>query len=131
MYVFVTKSFIPPYAMCRSKPSYLLIPVTFDIREEAVGIGQPDSVAKFGIFESVGTSRSDVIEDDYGIAVKADCFVDIVTGVDPSKFAGKSSGRIGEDVMRRGLGIGLDGKKILVDSSGAAAAAGVAELVSG
>lgn len=103
--------------------------MTFDIREEAVGIGQPDSVAKFGIIESVGTSRSDVIEDDYGIAVKADCFVDIVTGVDPSKFAGKSSGRIGEDVMRRGLGIGLDGKKSLVDSGGGSG--DVADLVRG
>ncbi len=97
--------------------------MTFDIREEALGIGQPDSVAKFGIIESVGT---DVIEDDYGIAVNADCFVDIVTGVDPSKFAGKSSGRIGEDVARRGLGIGLDGKNPLLDSS----AGGVAEMVS-
>jgi len=82
--------------------------VTFDIREDAVGIGQPDSVAKFGIIESV---RSGVFEDDYGIAVKADSFVDIVTGVDPSKFAGKSSGRIGEEVTRRGLGFGSDGKK--------------------
>ena len=82
--------------------------MTFDIREDAVGIGQPDSVAKFGIIESV---RSGVFEDDYGIAVKADSFVDIVTGVDPSKFAGKSSGRIGEEVIRRGLGFGSDGKK--------------------
>ena len=103
--------------------------MTFDIREEAVGIGQPDSVAKFGIIESVGTSRSDVIEDDYGIAVKADCFVDIVTGVDPSKFAGKSSGRIGEDVMRRGLGIGKKKKKSLVDSGGGSG--DVADLVRG
>lgn len=100
-----------------SKPVHM----TFDICEEAVGIGQPDSVAKFGIIESLGT---DVVEDDYGIAVKADCFVDIVTGVDPSKFAGKSSGRIGEDVMRRGLGIGLDGKNPLLDSS----AGGVVEM---
>jgi hypothetical protein len=81
--------------------------VTFDFREEADGIGQPDSVAKFGIIESV---RSGVYyEDDYGIAVKADSFIDIVTGVDPSKFAGKLSGRIGEEVTRRGLGFGLDG----------------------
>lgn len=104
--------------------------MTFDVREEAVGIGQPDSVAKFGIIESVGTNRSDIIEDDYGIAVKADCFVDIVTGVDPSKFVGKSTGRIGEEVMRRGLGIGLDGNKILSDSSGGGASGG-AELVRG
>ena len=81
--------------------------VTFDVREEAVGIGQPDSVAKYGIGESV--SNSGVLEDDYGIAVQADSFVDIVTGVDPGRFAGKS-GRIGEEVNRRGLGFGLDGK---------------------
>ena len=34
-----------------------------------------------------------------------DMFVDIVTGVDPSKFAG-GSGRIGEEVIRRGFGFG-------------------------
>jgi hypothetical protein len=95
--------------------------VTFEIREEAVGIGQPDTVAKFGIIESVGNGRSGVFEDDYGIAVKADSFIDIVTGVDPSKFAGKSSGRIGEEVMRRGLGFGSDGKKAPIDSVGASA----------
>jgi hypothetical protein len=90
----------------------------FDIREEAVGIGQPDSVAKFGIIESVGNGRSGVFEDDYGIAVKADCFIDIVTGVDPSKFAGKSSGRIGEEVIRKGLGFGTAGRTPPVDSMG-------------
>ena len=63
-------------------------------------------MAKFGIIESV---RSGVYEDDYGIAVMAGSFIDIVTGVDPSKFAGKLSGRIGKEVMRRGLGFGLDG----------------------
>lgn len=89
--------------------------MTFDVREEAVGIGQPDSVAKHGIVESVGNGRSDILEDDYGIAVKADSFVDIVSGVDPSKFAGKS-GRIGEEVLRRGLGFGMDGSKPGVDS---------------
>ena len=40
-------------------------------REEAVGIGQPDSVAKYGIGESVGRA-GDVVEDDYGISVKAE-----------------------------------------------------------
>eukprot|EP00956_Cyclotella_meneghiniana_P045578 scaffold375039_cov73-Cyclotella_meneghiniana.AAC.2 len=80
------------------------------IREEAVGIGQPDSVAKYGIGESVGRS-GEVIEDDYGISVKAESFVDIVTGVDPSKFAG-GSGRIGEEVIRRGLGFGADGRPV-------------------
>lgn len=98
--------------------------MTFDIREDTVGIGQPDSsVAKFGIIESI---RSGVFEDDYGIAVKADSFVDIVTGVDPSKYAGKSSGRIGEEVTRRGLGFGSDGKKNPVDSMDGSSA----ELVS-
>ena len=76
-----------------------------------MGIGQPDMVAKYGIVESIGSGRTDVLEDDYGIAVKADSFVDIVTGVDPSRFAGKS-GRIGEEVNRRGLGFGSDGKPI-------------------
>ena len=44
-------------------------------------------------------------------AVEADRFVDIVTGVDPSKFS-KGSGRIGDDVRRRGLGFGADGRSI-------------------
>ena len=38
--------------------------------------------------------------------------MDIVTGVDPSKFAG-GTGRIGEEVMRRGLGFGADGKPVV------------------
>jgi Cleavage and polyadenylation factor 2 C-terminal len=80
--------------------------VTFDIREEAVGLGQPDSIAKYGIGESVGRS-GEVLEDDYGISVEADRFTDIVSGVDPSKFAG-GSGRIGDEVKRRGLGYDLD-----------------------
>jgi len=58
-----------------SKPVYM----TYDIREEAVGIGQTDSIAKFG-------RESEVLEDDYGIAVIPQRFRDIVTGVDPSKF---------------------------------------------
>jgi hypothetical protein len=77
--------------------------VTFEVREDAVGIGQKDSTAKFGIGESVG--NSEVLEDDYGIAVIPEHFVDIVTGVDPSKYAG-GSGRIGEEVLRRGFGFG-------------------------
>ncbi|KAL7541835.1 hypothetical protein ACHAXR_011246 [Thalassiosira sp. AJA248-18] len=92
-----------------SKPVHM----TFSVREEAVGIGQPDSIAKYGIGESVG--QSNVLEDDYGIAVKSEAFVDIVTGVDPSKFAGKS-GRIGEEVMRRGLGFGSDGRPVGMDA---------------
>lgn len=43
--------------------------------------------------------------------------MDIVTGVDPSKFSG-GSGRIGEEVMRRGLGFGADGRPVLASSGG-------------
>lgn len=50
--------------------------------------------------------NSEVLEDDYGIAVIPEHFIDIVTGVDPSKFAG-GSGRIGEEVLRRGFGFGV------------------------
>ncbi len=85
-----------------SKPLHL----TFGVTEDAVGIGQKDLT--LGIGESM-----EVIEDDYGIAVEPDHFVDIVTGVDPSKFAG-GSGRIGEEVLRRGFGFGTvdnDAKK--------------------
>jgi len=75
--------------------------VTFQHTEDAVGIGQADS--NTGGMDVVG--NSEVLQDDYGIAVQADHFLDIVTGVDPSKFAG-GSGRIGEEVLRRGLGFG-------------------------
>lgn len=81
--------------------------VTFEVREEAAGIGQPDSTAKYGIGESVGRS-GEILEDDYGIAVQHERFTDIVSGVDPSKFAG-GSGRIGDEVIRRGFGYGVDG----------------------
>ncbi len=91
--------------------------VTFEVREEAVGIGQPDSIAKYGIGESVGQG-GDVIEDDYGISVKSESFVDIVTGVDPSKYtSGGGSGRIGDDVLKRGLGFGSDGRPLLASST--------------
>lgn len=86
---------------------FFVVPVTFETREEAVGLGQDDSIAKFGIGESVGRS-GEILEDDYGIAVQPEKFTDIVSGVDPSRFAG-GSGRVGEDVMRRGLGYGVDG----------------------
>jgi cleavage and polyadenylation specificity factor subunit 2 len=80
--------------------------VTFEDREAAVGIGQPDPESKYGgIGESVNQS-GDIVEDDYGISVQPERFTDIVSGVDPSKFA-TGSGRIGDDVIRRGLG--LDG----------------------
>ena len=77
----------------------------FEVREEAIGIGQTDSTAKFGGIGEMG--NNEVLEDDYGIAVQPDHFVDVVSGVDPSKFAG-GSGRIGEDVLRRGFGYGVD-----------------------
>ena len=81
--------------------------VTFDVREEAVGLGQPDSIAKYGIGESVGRS-GEVLEDDYGISVQPQRFTDIVSGVDPSKFA-SGTGRIGDDPMRRrGFGYDVD-----------------------
>ena len=83
-----------------SKPVHM----TFDVREEAVGIGQPDAVAKYGIVESM-SGKTGILEDDYGISVKADSFVDIVTGVDPSRYAGRS-GKVGEEVQKRGLGFG-------------------------
>jgi cleavage and polyadenylation specificity factor subunit 2 len=82
-----------------SKPLHL----TFEVREDAVGVGQRDQTTKFGIGEFI--DNSEVIEDDYGISVVPDLFVDIVTGVDSSKLAG-GSGRIGDEVMRRGLGYG-------------------------
>ncbi|KAG7358896.1 metallo-beta-lactamase superfamily protein [Nitzschia inconspicua] len=85
-----------------SKPLHL----TFEVREDAVGLGQRDQTAKFGIGESI--ESSEVVEDDYGISVVPDHFVDIVTGVDSSKFAA-GSGRIGDEVMRRGLGYGASG----------------------
>mmetsp|Transcript_8134 Transcript_8134/g.13394 ORF Transcript_8134/g.13394 Transcript_8134/m.13394 type:complete len:990 (-) Transcript_8134:52-3021(-) len=95
-----------------SKPVHM----TFDVREEAVGLGQPDAVAKYGIGESM-SRQGDVVEDDYGISVKAESFVDIVTGVDPSKFSG-GTGRIGEEVTRRGLGFGVDGKQVVTPGGG-------------
>ena len=70
--------------------------VMFEIREEAAGIAQPDSTARYGIGESVGRS-GEVLDD-------------IVSGVDPSKFAG-GSGRIGEDVSRKGFGYDPENKR--------------------
>lgn len=95
--------------------------MTFEVREEAVGIGQPDSTAKYGIGESVGRS-GEILEDDYGIAVIPERFVDIVTGVDPSKFA-CGTGRIGEEVLRRGFGFGVDGRPVVSSMSGGLPAA--------
>jgi len=64
----------------------------FNVREEAAGIGQPDSVAK--------------------ITIKTESFMDIVTGVDRSKLAGMS-GRIGKEVMQCSLGFGGNGKLVV------------------
>ena len=93
--------------------------VTFDVREEAVGISLADSTAKQGVGESVGRS-GEVLEDDYGIAVNPDHFKDIVTGVDSSKLG--SSGRVGEEVARRGLGFGVQGQPVVSSARGGLAA---------
>lgn len=78
--------------------------MSFEVREVAVGIGQADSTAKYGIGESIGR-QGQVVEDDYGIAVLPERFTDIVSGLDPSKFGN----RIGDEVLRRGFGYGVTG----------------------
>lgn len=75
-----------------SKPLHL----TFELREPVVGVGQNEVTARFGIGESM---NSEVLEDDYGIAVLPDQFRDIVTGVDPSKFGAQK-----DEINKRGLG---------------------------
>jgi hypothetical protein len=88
-----------------SKPLHM----TFAVRDETVGIGQADLVAtSFGIADS---TRANVVEDDYGIAVEAERFVDIVTGIDPSK----GIGRIADQA--KGLGFGADGRPLLSSSA--------------
>lgn len=84
---------------------FFLVKVTFEIRDESAGIGQADYSAKFGIGDG-GGRPGDVLEDDYGIAVQPERFTDIVSGVDPSKFA-SGSGRIGDEVAKRGFGYGV------------------------
>eukprot|EP00977_Amphora_coffeiformis_P006303 scaffold1351_cov176-Amphora_coffeaeformis.AAC.37 len=81
-------------------------PLSFEVRETAIGIGQKDITAKYGIGESIGRP-GEVVEDDYGIAALPERFTDIVSGVDPSKFGSK----IGEEVLRRGFGYGVTGPK--------------------
>jgi cleavage and polyadenylation specificity factor subunit 2 len=81
-----------------SKPLHL----TFELREDAVGVGQRDVTARFGIGESI--ENSEVLEDDYGIAVLPDQFRDIVTGVDPSKFGAQK-----DEINKRGLGFASSG----------------------
>jgi len=104
-----------------SKPLFM----QFSFREEAVGIGQEDSVAKYGVNESVGRS-GEVLEDEYGISVLADRFVDIITGIDPQKFAagGINTWKSTEDnhwKNRGGLGFGMDGRPVLTTSKDATA----------
>jgi hypothetical protein len=81
-----------------SKPLHL----TFELREDAVGVGQRDVTARFGIGESI--EASEVLEDDYGIAVLPEQFRDIVTGVDPSKFGAQK-----DEINKRGLGFASAG----------------------
>lgn len=90
------------------------------MREEAVGVSLADSTAKQGVGESVGRS-GEVLEDDYGIAVNPDHFKDIVTGVDSSKLG--ASGRVGEEVLRRGFGFGVQGRPVASSTSGGLPAA--------
>lgn len=89
--------------------------MTFEVREEAVGVGQNDSTAKYGIGE---VRSGEVLEDDYGIAVIPEKFTDIVSGVDPSKFAG-GTGRIGEEITKRGFGFGVAGQGVKGGTGGA------------
>jgi len=83
-----------------SKPLHL----TFELREEAVGVGQQHLTTKFGIGESLEHNSEDVLEDDYGISVRHEQFRDIVTGVDPSKFGAQK-----DEINKRGLGYASSG----------------------
>ena len=96
----LTNIFLPP--PCTNLHQHA---VMFEVREEAVGIGQPDSIAKYGIGESIGQA-GEVLEDDYGISVKPERFVDIY----PSNYGGGGgggSGRMGGDASGRGIGFGF------------------------
>lgn len=115
-----------------SKPLHLL----YDVQEHAVGIGQADSIPKYGVGESIGWNNGEITEDDYGIAVRPERFHDIVTGLDPSRYVNSSAaanqglghggtgGKIGDDVLRRGLGFGSDGRPVLGGSGGTTAVPG-------
>ena len=92
-----------------SKPNFM----SFQTREEAVGISYPDEVGR-GVFESSVESRVNIIEDDYGIGINPDHFIDIITGIDPSKTGGKLT----DDSLRRGFGFGVGGGKLLSTSGG-------------
>ena len=80
-------------------------PMCFQIREEAVGISYPDEIGK-GVFES-SSSTANIIEDDYGIGINLDHFIDIVSGIDSSKTGGK----LNDESLRRGFGFSIGGKQ--------------------
>ena len=87
-----------------SKPNYM----SFQTREEAVGISYQDEIGR-GVFESSAGSRANIIEDDYGIGINPDHFIDVISGIDPSKTGGKLT----DDSLRRGFGFGVGGNKML------------------
>lgn len=63
----------------------------FDAHDDLQIVGQPKGIKE-------GTAgKAEFIEDDYGASVVPELFVDIVSGIDPSKIAG-GTGRIGENV---------------------------------
>ena len=84
---------------------YNIATVTFDVREEAVGVSQVDLTEIQKVGESARRSK-EFLEDDYGIPVNKDHFKDIVSGVDPSKIS--AGGRVGDNVRR--IGFGLQGR---------------------
>ena len=88
-----------------SKPNFMC----FESREEAAGISYPDRIGK-GVLSSAGKDgQLHIVEDDYGIGINRDHFIDIVSGIDPSK----TGGRLMDDSLRRGFGFGVDGKPVL------------------
>lgn len=101
-------------------------PVTFEVRETPPGIGLGDT-----ILEETVNRTNHVLEDDYGIAVQHERFTDIVSGVDPTKFS-TGSGRVGEDVLRRGLGYAgtVENGKLVGSSSKKKGSGGWKKLIS-
>jgi len=88
-----------------SKPNFMC----FESREEAAGISYPDRIGK-GVFSSAGKEgQLNIVEDDYGIGIRRNHFIDIVSGIDPSK----TGGRLMDDSLRRGFGFGVDGKPVI------------------
>ena len=93
--------FNPDLFLKFSKPNYM----SFQTREEAVGVSYSDEIGK-GVFESVSGSRVNIVEDDYGIGINPDHFIDIISGIDPSKTGGK----ITDESLRRGFGFSSSGR---------------------